>query len=77
MYTLQKIGILLFLVTTFSVRAQSSAFEVTVKGKGDPVLLFPGFTCTGAVWDDTVSELSKEFECHVFTFAGFGDGTPY
>lgn len=76
MNRVSKIAFLLFLGSMFLVRAQSPAFEVSVVGEGSPVLLFPGFTCTGAVWDDTVSELSKEYECHVFTFAGFGEVPP-
>lgn len=55
--------------------AQES-FEVTVKGKGEPILLFPGFGCTGDIWNETVDELSKTNECHVFTFAGFGTVKP-
>src|SRR5690606_27364343 len=47
-----------------------------VIGKGTPILFFPGFTCTGEVWQDVVTELSKTNECHVFTFAGFGDVLP-
>jgi pimeloyl-ACP methyl ester carboxylesterase len=58
-----------------SVYAQKS-FEVTVKGKGAPILLFPGFGCTGELWNETVAELSKTNECHVFTFAGFGNVAP-
>jgi len=60
----------------FAGNAQETSFNVTVVGTGDPVLLFPGFTCTGAVWDDLVIELSQQYECHVFTFAGFGDVPP-
>jgi pimeloyl-ACP methyl ester carboxylesterase len=56
-----------------TVQAQHESFEVEVKGKGDPILLLPGFSCTGDVWKDIVSELSKTNECHIFTFAGFGD----
>jgi pimeloyl-ACP methyl ester carboxylesterase len=58
-----------------SVYAQKS-FEVTIKGKGAPILLFPGFGCTGELWNETVAELSKTNECHVFTFAGFGNVAP-
>ncbi|HBI01849.1 MAG TPA: alpha/beta hydrolase [Flavobacterium sp.] len=58
-----------------SMYAQKS-FDVTIKGKGEPVFLFPGFGCTGELWNDTVSELSKTHECHIFTFAGFGDVDP-
>ena len=53
--------------------AQEEAFKVEVVGQGKPVLFFPGFACTGAVWDQVVAELSKTNKCHVFTFAGFGD----
>lgn len=57
-----------------AVQAQP-AFRVSVTGKGEPVLLFPGFACTGEVFDETVKALSGRYECHVFTFAGFG-GVP-
>jgi len=73
MKTIKKLlfGLLLFIA--FSSTAQYNAFEVKVTGEGEPILLFPGFTCTGEVWNATVNELSKNYECHVFTFAGFGD----
>ena len=64
-------GLLIF--SALSTTAQGKPFEVKVTGEGDPILLFPGFACTGEVWGTTVAELSKEYECHVFTFAGFGD----
>ncbi|MTH16398.1 alpha/beta hydrolase [Flavobacterium sp. LC2016-01] len=63
------------LLVSKSVFAQT-AFKVEVKGKGNPVLLFPGFGCTGEVWNETVAELSKNYECHIFTFAGFGNVPP-
>src|ERR1700743_182759 len=51
------------------------AFKVEVMGKGDPLLFFPGFACTGDLYKDVTKELAKHYECHVFTFAGFG-GVP-
>ena len=39
----------------------------------NPILLFPDFSFPGIVWEVAVTELSKTHECHVFTFAGFGD----
>ena len=73
MKTIKKLLYGLLLFTAFSSTAQYNPFEVKVTGEGDPILLFPGFTCTGEVWNATVNELSKNYECHVFTFAGFGD----
>ncbi|HMO33109.1 MAG TPA: alpha/beta hydrolase [Lacibacter sp.] len=78
MKTMKK-QILLLVVSTLmlmvSTQAQQ-AFQVTVTGKGAPVLLFPGFACTGEVFDETVRALSDRYECHVFTFAGFGGVPP-
>ena len=62
MKTLGCVVILSFFISVFWGSAQTP-FEVNVKGVGQPVLLFPGFTCTGEVWDDTVAELSKNYEC--------------
>lgn len=75
MKTLKRIIIFSFFILTFGLNAQSP-FDLEIKGEGQPILLFPGFTCTGEVWDDTVLELSKNYQCHVFTFAGFGGVTP-
>jgi pimeloyl-ACP methyl ester carboxylesterase len=76
MKTFKNIAILFFFISVFGVSAQTEAFEVIVKGEGQPVLFFPGFTCTSEVWEDSVEELSKNYECHVFTFAGFGEVAP-
>lgn len=76
MKTLKNIALLSILISVFNLNAQNEPFEVVVKGEGEPILLFPGFTCTGDVWEDTVAELSKNYECHIFTFAGFGGVTP-
>lgn len=75
MILLKKLLTLSLFVTTITINAQKP-FDVIVKGKGEPVLLFPGFACTGEVWDDTVVELSKNYECHIFTLAGFGTVAP-
>jgi pimeloyl-ACP methyl ester carboxylesterase len=71
--TLFFIAITLLLVT--KTQAQQS-FSVTISGKGDPILLFPGFGCSGEVWAQTVNRLSKTNECHTFTFAGFDNVPP-
>lgn len=73
MKTLQKILLTITILISYTVQSQETAFQVEVSGKGNPILLFPGFSCTGDVWKETVKELSKTHECHVFTFAGFGN----
>jgi pimeloyl-ACP methyl ester carboxylesterase len=76
MKALKIIHLVLILMTSICVNAQDYPFEVLIKGSGQPILLFPGFTSTGDVWEDSVTELSKNYECHIFTFAGFGDVAP-
>jgi pimeloyl-ACP methyl ester carboxylesterase len=75
MKKLHFILIIAFTIIVSNSHAQE-AFKVTVVGKGSPVLLFPGFTCTGEIWEQTTRELSKTHECHIFTFAGFGNVAP-
>ncbi|WP_165903955.1 alpha/beta fold hydrolase [Hymenobacter gummosus] len=55
--------------------AQHPNFTVRVVGKGRPVLLIPGLTCPGAVWDETVARYQQQYQCHVVSLAGFG-GAP-
>lgn len=50
-------------------------FTVRVAGKGRPMLLIPGLTCPGAVWDETVARYQKQYQCHVVSLAGFGGNT--
>ncbi|MBT9393830.1 alpha/beta hydrolase [Hymenobacter sp. NST-14] len=47
-------------------------FTVQVVGKGRPMLLIPGLTCPGAVWDETVAHYQKQYQCHIISLAGFG-----
>jgi len=72
--------ILFILFLSTSVNAQMSfqtdAFNVTVKGKGETLILIPGLACSGDVWNETVEVLSKTHECHVLTLAGFAGQAP-
>ena len=51
-------------------------FDVEIIGNGDPVILIPGLTCDGAVWNATVNQLKETYECHVLTLAGFSNQAP-
>jgi hypothetical protein len=46
----------LFFVTSY-ISAQQS-FTVEIKGSGKPILLFPGFGCSGKMWDETGMQLA-------------------
>ena len=68
-------------VVARDVAAQPAAvdtrpFGVQVVGTGRPVLLIPGLTNGGAVWDGTVDALKRDHQLHVFTLAGFAGQAP-
>ena len=48
-----------------------AAFSVKVTGTGRPMILIPGLSCGGDVWDGTVAHFKNQYECHVLTLAGF------
>ncbi|WP_210521257.1 alpha/beta fold hydrolase [Hymenobacter terricola] len=52
------------------------AFTVRVVGKGRPMLLIPGLTCPGAVWDEAVAHYQTQYQCHIISLAGFGGAAP-
>lgn len=74
MKTINSLICACFLLLATHVKAQQ--FEVKVSGKGQPILLFPGFANTGEVFKEIVGPLSTQYEVHTFTFAGFGQVAP-
>jgi N-formylmaleamate deformylase len=50
---------------------EAKPFSVVVTGSGRPMILIPGLSCGGNVWDGTVARLKDHYECHVVTLAGF------
>ena len=56
--------------------ASHPTFTVRVVGKGQPMLLIPGLTCPGAVWDETVAHYQAQYQCHIISLAGFGGVAP-
>lgn len=65
---------LLTLTMPLALFAQD-AFQVKVTGHGQPMILIPGLSSSGEVWDTTVARYQDRYECHVFTIAGFA-GVP-
>uniref|UniRef100_UPI0040471A3B alpha/beta fold hydrolase n=1 Tax=Roseivirga sp. TaxID=1964215 RepID=UPI0040471A3B len=51
--------------------AQKSNLNIRVVGKGQPVIMIPGLTCSGEVWDSTIAALDGKYEYHVITLPGF------
>jgi len=56
--------------------AKAKSFAVRVTGTGKPMILIPGLTCSGDVWDSTVEHFKGRYQCHVLTLAGFAGQPP-
>lgn len=56
--------------------SQPYAFSVTVSGQGPPMILIPGYSCSGDVWKETVAHLSNRYQCHVLTLPGYAGVSP-
>jgi N-formylmaleamate deformylase len=56
--------------------AQPVSFSVTITGKGPPIILIPGYSCSGEVWNETVAHLKDRYQCHVLTLPGFAGVAP-
>ncbi|SEV88205.1 Pimeloyl-ACP methyl ester carboxylesterase [Chitinophaga sp. YR573] len=64
------------LISGYSQSISNPAFQVKVTGKGQPMLFIPGATCSGDEWQATVAHYAKNYECHVFTLAGYAGAVP-
>ncbi len=70
----------LFLLTLSLFIASSafsaSSFRADVTGTGQAIILIPGLTCDGSVWDETVARYKENYQCHVLSLAGFAGNPP-
>ena len=69
---MKKLFLLYFILFGSLSTAFTQGLDVRVSGKGPKIILIPGLASSGEVWDETVSQLSESFECHVLTLPGFG-----
>jgi len=79
MKTKNKILIFLLLLSstiTFSQTSKNNIFDVKVIGKGKPILFIPGATCSGDEWNETIEHYKNNYQCHVFTLAGYAGIPP-
>lgn len=62
--------------TMVSAYCQQKSFKVEVYGNGQPIILIPGYSCSGDVWKATVDNLKAKYQLHVLTLAGFAGVPP-
>jgi pimeloyl-ACP methyl ester carboxylesterase len=71
------VSITAMLALTTKASAGTPSFKVEVTGKGkQSMILIPGLTCPGDVWEETVAHYKKTYTCHVLTLPGFAGQAP-
>ena len=78
---MKKVVVRLIAIIAFVVGLQVQAYtpsklNVRVMGKGQPMIMIPGLTCDGAVWDTTIEALGDQYQYHVLTLPGFAGQAP-
>ncbi|MEO8415675.1 MAG: alpha/beta hydrolase [Ginsengibacter sp.] len=73
---MKKILLLILMFATIRGWCQQKAFKAEVYGKGQPIILIPGYACSGDVWNATVNSLKANYQLHVLTLAGFAGVPP-
>jgi pimeloyl-ACP methyl ester carboxylesterase len=73
---MKRIFFSIAMLVAVSAYCQQQAFKVEVYGKGQPIILIPGYACSGDVWKETVESFKKNYQLHVITFAGFAGVPP-
>lgn len=70
--------ILLFFLIFYSsfIYAQNQSIKIVKEGKGKTMLLLPGFTCPGEIWNETISQLGKGYEFIKVSYPGFNGIEP-
>ncbi|MBO3699189.1 alpha/beta fold hydrolase [Roseivirga sp. E12] len=70
------ISVALAIGNHLSYGAVAPGIKTRVIGKGQPVIMIPGLTCDGAVWDDTIEAMGNGYQYHVMTLPGFAGNAP-
>ncbi len=73
---MKKIFLSLIMLSIVNAYCQQKAFKVEVYGTGQPIILIPGYACSGDVWKSTVDALKGKYQLHVLTIAGFAGVPP-
>ena len=60
MKNLKMIWYIVVMISTVQLVGQNS-FKVEVYGKGEPLLLFPGFSSTADVYQEIITNFSKDY----------------
>lgn len=64
---------LLAIFNSINAFCDPELISVQVTGKGQPLILIHGMSCSPEVWDELVSKYQIDYEIHLVSFKGFGN----
>lgn len=68
--------LIIFLTTAIVYGQKTNSFNIDKTGTGEKqVILIPGFSCSGDVWEETINSLGDDYTYHSLTLAGFAGQT--
>jgi len=67
---------LIALISTQLKANDKPGIKTRVIGTGQPVIMIPGLTCDGSVWDSTFEVMGNGYEYHIMTLPGFAGNAP-
>lgn len=73
---MNRIFTFLVLIILSAPAIAQTAIYIEKTGAGRPIMLLPGFTSPGSVWESTVAGLDVASQTHVVSYAGFNGLTP-
>lgn len=59
--------------TLYASAAAPQLISAEIKGKGQPIILIHGMSCSFGVWDEFVERYQGNYELHLVTIKGFGN----
>jgi pimeloyl-ACP methyl ester carboxylesterase len=65
------VSLFVAVVLVVSVYAQNPSIYPVKSGKGAALLMLPGFTTPGSVWDETINSLEGDYQTIQISYAGF------
>ncbi|HEY0030278.1 MAG TPA: alpha/beta hydrolase [Bacteroidia bacterium] len=66
------VSLLIALILSLNASGRNYPFDVKVVGEGkNNIVLMPGLSSSGDVWNETVEHYKKDYKCHVLTMHGF------
>jgi len=67
---------LVFSITSSQFSQAQQAIQIKIEGKGQPVLLLPGFANSSEVWAETIGHRENDYQFYLVDYAGFNGLQP-